>query len=85
MAVQTKNVPNQIFQRFYFIFIPAKDVVKRRLEDAASYSHPNAGMSLTEFMYQAIQAYDWLYLSQKYDCLLQLGGHDQLGKYSVNY
>jgi len=31
------------------------------------------GMCLTEFMYQVFQAYDWLYLLWKYDCILQVG------------
>jgi len=30
------------------------------------------GMCLTEFMYQVFQAYDWLYLRQNYDCILQV-------------
>ena len=37
-----------------------------------------------EFMYQAIQAYDWLHLSQNHDCYVQLGGNDQLGKLFFN-
>ncbi|XP_037110116.1 tyrosine--tRNA ligase, mitochondrial [Syngnathus acus] len=37
------------------------------------------GMSLTEFTYQAFQAYDFYHLNQLYGCKIQLGGTDQLG------
>jgi len=37
------------------------------------------GISLTEFTYQTFQAYDWLKLYQDADCLVQLGGSDQMG------
>jgi tyrosyl-tRNA synthetase len=37
------------------------------------------GMSFTEFSYQLFQAYDWLHLFQKYNCLFQIGGNDQMG------
>ncbi|KAM3869929.1 tyrosine--tRNA ligase, mitochondrial [Diretmus argenteus] len=37
------------------------------------------GMSLTEFMYQVFQAYDFYHLHQVYGCRIQLGGTDQLG------
>ena len=66
----------------------AKDVVKRRLEDSVQNPNPKVYMSYTEFSYQAIQAYDWLHLCQNHDCLVQLGGHDQLGKnlgYSIYF
>ena len=38
-----------------------------------------AGISFTEFSYQAIQAYDFLHLYREYDCRMQIGGSDQLG------
>ncbi|XP_072044425.1 tyrosine--tRNA ligase, mitochondrial-like [Amphiura filiformis] len=37
------------------------------------------GMSFAEFSYQALQAYDFLYLHHHYDCLVQIGGNDQIG------
>jgi len=46
--------------------------VKSRVES-------EAGLSLTEFTYQAFQAYDWLHLLRGRNCRLQLGGKDQLG------
>jgi len=46
--------------------------VKSRLES-------DAGLSLTEFSYQAFQGFDWLHLLKSRDCRIQLGGKDQLG------
>lgn len=37
------------------------------------------GMSYTEFSYQLLQAYDFYYLNQHHDVLLQFGGSDQWG------
>ncbi|MYF97994.1 tyrosine--tRNA ligase [Candidatus Poribacteria bacterium] len=37
------------------------------------------GLSFLEFNYQLLQAYDYLCLFQKYECVLQLGGDDQWG------
>jgi tyrosyl-tRNA synthetase len=50
----------------------AKDSVKKRLES-------DDGMSFTEFSYQLLQAYDFLYLSDKYSVRVQAGGSDQWG------
>ncbi len=35
------------------------------------------GLTFLEFNYMLMQGYDFLYLNQKYDCMLQLGGDDQ--------
>ena len=37
------------------------------------------GLNFIEFNYMLLQAYDFLYLFQQYDCLLQMGGNDQWG------
>ncbi|XP_044540914.1 tyrosine--tRNA ligase, mitochondrial-like, partial [Gracilinanus agilis] len=37
------------------------------------------GMSLAEFLYPVLQAYDFYHLHQRYGCRVQLGGSDQLG------
>src|SRR3989339_230124 len=37
------------------------------------------GLSFIEFNYQILQAYDFLVLSDRHNCLLQLGGDDQWG------
>ncbi|MDR2148206.1 MAG: tyrosine--tRNA ligase [Tannerella sp.] len=55
-------------------YMMAKDSVKKRLS-----SDSNVGMSFTEFSYQLLQGYDFLYLYQHEDCRLQMGGSDQWG------
>lgn len=37
------------------------------------------GLSFIEFNYQLLQAYDFLVLFDKYECILQMGGDDQWG------
>lgn len=55
-------------------YMMAKDSVKKRLS-----SESREGMSFTEFTYQLLQAYDFLYLYQHRGCTLQMGGADQWG------
>ena len=55
-------------------YMMSKDSVKNRIK-----SDSNSGMSFTEFTYQLFQAFDFFYLSKKYNCLLQIGGSDQWG------
>jgi tyrosyl-tRNA synthetase len=55
-----------------------KDAVKGRLESSE-------GLSFTEFAYQVFQAYDWLYLLRKYNCFVQVGGHDQMGNIQAGH
>lgn len=51
-------------------YMLSKESVKRRLD---------SGMSFTEFSYQLLQAYDFLCLYRKYNCIFQMGGSDQWG------
>lgn len=51
-------------------YMMAKDSVKKRLE---------AGLSFTEFSYQLVQGYDFLWLYENKNCKLQMGGSDQWG------
>ena len=51
-------------------YMMAKDSVKKRIE---------TGISFTEFSYQLMQGYDFLYLFENYNCTLQMGGSDQWG------
>ncbi|MCK0161498.1 tyrosine--tRNA ligase [Allomuricauda sp. F6463D] len=55
-------------------YMMAKDSVKKRLSSDAK-----EGMSFTEFTYQLVQGYDFLYLYQNHNCSLQMGGSDQWG------
>ncbi|XP_003220864.2 tyrosine--tRNA ligase, mitochondrial [Anolis carolinensis] len=43
------------------------------------------GMGLAEFLYPALQAYDFLHLRRHHGCLVQLGGADQLGNIMSGY
>lgn len=56
-------------------YMMSKDSVKRRL----SGENGADGMSFTEFTYQLLQGYDFLYLNEHNNCKLQLGGADQWG------
>jgi tyrosyl-tRNA synthetase len=51
-------------------YMMAKDSVQKRLE---------TGISFTEFTYQLVQGYDFLYLYEHKNCKLQMGGSDQWG------
>jgi len=53
-------------------YMMAKEGVQRRLEG-------EDGISYTEFTYLLLQSYDFLVLSDRYDCTTQLGGSDQWG------
>jgi len=51
-------------------YMMSKDSVQKRLE---------TGLSFTEFSYQLVQGYDFLYLYEHLNCKLQMGGSDQWG------
>jgi len=55
-------------------YMMAKDSVQKRLNGEA-----RDGLSFTEFTYQLLQGYDFLYLYQHKGVKLQLGGNDQWG------
>ncbi len=55
-------------------YMMAKDSVKKRLNGENSN-----GLSFTEFSYQLVQGYDFLYLNKTKNCKLQMGGSDQWG------
>lgn len=55
-------------------YMMAKDSVKKRLSGESQQ-----GLSFTEFTYQLVQGYDFLYLRKNYGCMLQMGGSDQWG------
>jgi len=55
-------------------YMMAKDSVKKRLA-----SESKVGMSFTEFTYQLVQGFDFLWLYENRDCKLQMGGSDQWG------
>ena len=55
-------------------YMMSKDSVKKRIG-----SESQVGMSFTEFTYQLLQGYDFLYLYNNLNCTLQMGGSDQWG------
>lgn len=55
-------------------YMIAKDSVKKRIG-----TESKQGMSFTEFSYQLVQAYDFLWLNKNKNCKLQMGGSDQWG------
>ena len=55
-------------------YMMAKDSVKKRFNGEFSQ-----GMSFTEFTYQLLQGYDYVYLNKNKGCKLQMGGSDQWG------
>jgi tyrosyl-tRNA synthetase len=59
-------------KHFTVNYMLAKDSVARRLET-------EGGLSVTEFAYSLLQAYDFAVLSDRFGCTLQIGGSDQWG------
>ena len=55
-------------------YMMSKDSVKKRIS-----GDEREGMSFTEFTYQLVQGFDFLYLYQHHGCRLQMGGSDQWG------
>ena len=64
----------QIGKHITVNYMMAKDSVKKRLNGEA-----RDGLSFTEFTYQLLQGYDFLYLYEHKGCRLQMGGSDQWG------
>lgn len=54
-------------------YLMAKDSIKSRFEREGN------GISILEFLYQLVQANDFLHLREKYNCRVQLAGFDQIG------
>ena len=71
----TKDVTYLDFLRdfgkyFNINYMINKDIIKRRLEEGISY---------TEFSYMLLQAYDFLWLYEHENCVMQVAGQDQWG------
>jgi tyrosyl-tRNA synthetase len=63
----------EIGKHFRMTQMLGKESVRKRMES------DEEGMSFTEFCYQLLQAYDFLWLHDHEGCRLQLGGSDQWG------
>ncbi|ASP27924.1 tyrosyl-tRNA synthetase [Spiroplasma corruscae] len=59
-----------IGKHFNLANLLAKDNISSRIEK---------GLSITEFSYTMLQAYDFSHLYKNYDCMVQIGGSDQWG------
>jgi tyrosyl-tRNA synthetase len=59
-------------KHFTVNYMLQKESVNRRLES-------DEGISFTEFSYLILQAYDFLQLFDRFECILQMGGSDQWG------
>jgi len=64
------NFLRDVGKHFTINYLIDKETVKKRIEK---------GISFTEFSYQLLQAYDFYYLYNKYNCKIQVGGSDQWG------
>jgi tyrosyl-tRNA synthetase len=64
---------NKIGQNITINYLLSKETIKQRVEN------PNSGLSYLAFSYSLLQAYDFYYLFENYNCRGQLGGSDQWG------
>jgi tyrosyl-tRNA synthetase len=72
MSLNLVEFMRDVGKHFTVNYMVAKDSVKSRLER-------EDGISFTEFSYMLLQSYDYLYLHENENCLLQTGGSDQWG------
>ncbi|WP_108985766.1 tyrosine--tRNA ligase [Candidatus Phycosocius bacilliformis] len=70
--VKWLDMLREIGKHFTINKMIALDIVKRRLDQEVP-------ITFLEFNYMLLQAYDFLELSRRYDCNLQMGGSDQWG------
>ena len=68
------DAPNAAILVNNYDYMMSKDSVKKRIS-----GDDREGMSFTEFTYQLVQGYDFLYLFENHNCKLQMGGSDQWG------
>ena len=70
--VKWLDMLREIGKHFTINKLISLDIVKRRLDQEVP-------ITFLEFNYMLLQAYDFLELSRRYDCNLQMGGSDQWG------
>ena len=64
---------NKIGRNISVNYLLSKETIKQRVEN------PKSSLSFLAFSYSLLQAYDFYYLYQNYNCHGQLGGSDQWG------
>ncbi len=71
-SITLSDFLRKVGKYFTINYMLDKESVKRRLVQ-------EEGISFAEFTYMLTQAYDYLMLFNRYNCLLQMGGSDQWG------
>ncbi|KAH8859661.1 Tyrosine--tRNA ligase, mitochondrial [Schistosoma japonicum] len=66
------DISRNVLPHFKLSELLEKESVKLRMDSGNT-------MDLGEFFYPILQALDFLYLHENYDCYAQVGGHDQIG------
>jgi tyrosyl-tRNA synthetase len=72
LALNLVDFLRDVGKHFTVNYMIGKDSVKMRLDR-------EDGISFTEFSYMLLQSYDFLHLSDHFNCTLQTGGSDQWG------
>jgi len=71
-SIDVLSFLRDVGKHFTVNYMLQKESVSRRLES-------EDGISYTEFSYLVLQAYDFLQLFDRFNCVLQMGGSDQWG------
>ncbi len=74
------NNADWLMEKKYIEFlreVGANFSVNKMLTAECYKSRMEKGLSFLEFNYMIMQAYDFLHLNEKYDCMVQIGGNDQ--------
>ncbi len=74
---QWLNMPLLTYLREVAAHFPVPEMLRR--DTFARRLEGGLGLSLLEFLYPTLQAADFVYLHDEYNCQLQLGGADQWG------
>ncbi|MGC9349439.1 MAG: tyrosine--tRNA ligase [Anaerolineae bacterium] len=72
LSISLMEFLRDVGKHFTVNYMTAKDSVRTRLSR-------EEGISYTEFSYMLLQAYDFLQLFDRYNCVAQAGGSDQWG------
>lgn len=68
------------FETIAFLRFVGKHVsINELLNKSSIQKRLEKGLSLTEFLYPVLQAFDFAYLAKNHNCSLQIGGSDQWG------
>ncbi len=68
---------NEVGNNFSVNYLISKKFIKKR------FTNKKNGLSITELIYSLIQGYDFFYLNNIKNCLIQIGGSDQWGNITI--